>query len=120
MEALTEAHCRYYCDFLAQRKLGTTERAQVETSAEIEGELDNIRTAWQYAVDHKQIDLLAGKVGQCPRNICRGLDLTLEYLRMGGGCDLADLLQPFAVTAAQGVVQHTDAHCTIDLQKMLQ
>jgi predicted ATPase/DNA-binding CsgD family transcriptional regulator/Tfp pilus assembly protein PilF len=58
IEALTEAHCRYYCDFLAQRKLGTTERAQVKTSAEIEGELENIRIAWQYAVDHNQIDAL--------------------------------------------------------------
>jgi tetratricopeptide (TPR) repeat protein len=55
---LTAAHCRYYCDFLAQRKLGTTERAQVKTSSEIESELENIRTAWQYAVDHNQIDAL--------------------------------------------------------------
>ena len=58
IEALPEEHCRYYCDFLAQRKLGTVERTQVETSAEIEGELENIRTAWQYAVDHSQIDAL--------------------------------------------------------------
>jgi hypothetical protein len=71
------------------------------------------------AVDHKQIDLLPGEVGQCPHNICRGLDLTLEYLRIGGG-GLADFLQPFAVTAAQGVVEHTDAHGAIVLQKMLQ
>jgi predicted ATPase/DNA-binding CsgD family transcriptional regulator len=47
IEALNEAHCRYYCDFLAQRKLGTTERTQVKTSAEIEGELENIRIALQ-------------------------------------------------------------------------
>jgi len=56
IRALTEAHSRYYCDFLAQRKLGTTERAQVKTSAEIEGELENIRIAWQYAIDNQQID----------------------------------------------------------------
>lgn len=58
IRALTEAHCRYYCDFLAQRTLGTTERAQVRTSAEIEGELENIRTAWQYAIDNRVIDSL--------------------------------------------------------------
>ena len=60
-----------------------------------------------------KLTLTRGGDGKSPQH-------TLEYLRMGGGCDLADLLQPFAVTAAQGVVQHTDAHCTIDLQKMLQ
>ncbi len=58
IEALTETHCRYYCDFLAQRKPGLVEREQVKTSLEIEGELENIRTAWQYAIDHKQIDSL--------------------------------------------------------------
>jgi len=58
IEALTEAHCRYYCDFLARRKRGTTEGTQVKTSEEIEEELENIRTAWQYAIDHKQIDCL--------------------------------------------------------------
>jgi hypothetical protein len=34
---------------------------------------------------------------------------------MGGGCGLADLLQSIAITAAEGVVEQTDAHCTIDL-----
>ncbi|MCL4302747.1 MAG: tetratricopeptide repeat protein [Anaerolineae bacterium] len=58
IKALAEAHCRYYCDFLAQRKPGLIEREQVKNSLEIEGELENIRTAWQYAVDHKQIDSL--------------------------------------------------------------
>ncbi|MGB3715979.1 MAG: tetratricopeptide repeat protein [Candidatus Promineifilaceae bacterium] len=58
IEALKEAHCRYYCDFLAQRKLGTVERTQVKTTLEIEGELENIRIAWGYAVDNEQIDSL--------------------------------------------------------------
>lgn len=53
MEALTEAHCRYYCDFLARRNPGLMARAQVETSVEIEAELENIRTAWQVALDHQ-------------------------------------------------------------------
>ncbi len=58
IETLAEVHSHYYCDFLAQRKLGTTERAQVKTSAEIESELENIRTAWQFAIDNKRIDSL--------------------------------------------------------------
>ena len=57
-EALTEAHCRYYCDFLAPRMPSTVEREQVKTSLEIDGELENIRTAWQYAIDNKLIDSL--------------------------------------------------------------
>ncbi len=58
IEALTEAHCRYYCDFLAQREPGLVEREQVKNSLEIEDELENIRSAWQYAVDHQQLDAL--------------------------------------------------------------
>ena len=58
VEALTEAHCCYYCDFLTWRKLGTVEHTQVETTAEIEGELENIRSAWRYAVDHQKIEAL--------------------------------------------------------------
>ena len=58
LEDLSKAHCRYYCDFLAQRKIGLVERAQVQTSVEIEGELENIRIAWQYAIDNEQIESL--------------------------------------------------------------
>jgi predicted ATPase/DNA-binding CsgD family transcriptional regulator len=55
LESLKMAHGRYYCDFLAQRKLGIVDRAQVQTSQEIDGELDNIHIAWQYVIDTKQI-----------------------------------------------------------------
>lgn len=58
MEALKEAHCQYYCEFLAERTLGTVEDHQVETIEEIEFELENIRIAWQYAIVHKRIDPL--------------------------------------------------------------
>jgi predicted ATPase/DNA-binding CsgD family transcriptional regulator len=55
---LAEAHCRYYCDFLARRKLGMVEQTQVATSLEVEEELENVRIAWQYAVEHKLVDAL--------------------------------------------------------------
>jgi len=58
IETQAEAHCRFYCSFLAERKLGIVERAQVETTAEIEGDLENIRTAWRYAIDYQKIDAL--------------------------------------------------------------
>ena len=76
--ALTEAHCRYYCDFLAQRNLGTMERAPIETGLEIEGELENIRTAWQDAVDHRWIDAL--KEAAAPYfHFCQMQSRYLEY-----------------------------------------
>ncbi len=56
IEALQQAHCHYYCDFLAHRKLGLVERWQVKTSLEIEDDLENVRVAWGYAIDNKQID----------------------------------------------------------------
>ncbi len=78
IEALTEAHCRYYCEFLAQRKLGMVERAQIKTCEEIEGELGNIRKAWQDAVDHKQTDEL--KVAAAPYfHFCHLQSRHLEY-----------------------------------------
>jgi predicted ATPase/DNA-binding CsgD family transcriptional regulator len=58
IEALTETHCHYYCDFLAQRKPGLVEREQVKNSLEIEDELENVRAAWQYVINHQQIDAL--------------------------------------------------------------
>lgn len=58
IEALTEAHCRYYCDFLAQRELDLVEREQVKSSLEIEAELENIRAAWQVTLDRRQLDAL--------------------------------------------------------------
>ncbi len=57
-EALARAHCHYYCDFLARRKPGLVEREQVKNSLEIEDELDNIRAAWQAAIDHKQLQAI--------------------------------------------------------------
>jgi predicted ATPase/DNA-binding CsgD family transcriptional regulator len=63
LESLKMAHSRYYCDFLAQRKLGIVERAQVQTSQEIDGELDNIHIAWQYVIDTKQIDSINKAAG---------------------------------------------------------
>ncbi len=58
IKALAELHCRYYCGFLAQRKLGIVERTQVETAIEIEGDLENIHRAWRYAIDHQMVDEL--------------------------------------------------------------
>lgn len=83
IEALAEAHCRYYCDFLAQRKTGLVEQEQVKTSLEIEGELENIRTAWQYTIAHKQIDLLR-KAAAPYFHFCQIQSRYLEYADASG------------------------------------
>jgi predicted ATPase/DNA-binding CsgD family transcriptional regulator len=83
LAALTEAHCRYYCDFLARRKIGLAEREQVNTSLEIEDELENVRTAWQYAVDHQEPDAL--KDAAAPYFFfCEIQSRYLEYVEASG------------------------------------
>lgn len=52
MAEISDKHCRYYADFMAERKLGIVEHHQLATSLEIERELENIRAAWQHAIDH--------------------------------------------------------------------
>lgn len=55
---IAAAHCHYFTDFLATRKRGTVEKTQLQTSAEIERELENVRAAWHYAVNHRQVEAL--------------------------------------------------------------
>jgi predicted ATPase/DNA-binding CsgD family transcriptional regulator len=47
----TEAHCAYYLDFLSRRTRDFLGGRQLEAASEIGAELDNIRAAWQSAVD---------------------------------------------------------------------
>lgn len=83
MGILTKAHCSYYCDFLTQRNLGTLEHEQVKASLEIEGELENIRAAWQDAVEYKLINVL--KEAAAPYfYFCQMQSRYLEYAEASG------------------------------------
>jgi DNA-binding CsgD family transcriptional regulator/Tfp pilus assembly protein PilF len=83
IENLAEAHCLYYCNFLAQRMPALAGGAQVDTSLEIEGELENIRTAWQYAVDHRRLAAL--KEAAAPYFIfCQLQSRYVEYTEASG------------------------------------
>lgn len=58
-EALTEAHeqhCAYYADFMQQRVDSVNNRQQIEASAEITAELDNVRVAWAWAVKKASVE----------------------------------------------------------------
>jgi predicted ATPase/DNA-binding CsgD family transcriptional regulator len=50
--SVRDAHCTCYLRFLGDRFDDLTQERQQEALAEIVPELDNIRSAWQWAVDH--------------------------------------------------------------------
>lgn len=65
------AHSAYFCAFLAQREVDLKGARQQAAMAEIEADVGNVRTAWQWAARQEQFDQLA-----------RALDsLGLFYLR---------------------------------------
>jgi DNA-binding CsgD family transcriptional regulator/tetratricopeptide (TPR) repeat protein len=46
-------HCQYYMTFLAQKEKQLEGAQQIDALADIEREIDNIRAAWQWGVEHK-------------------------------------------------------------------
>lgn len=51
-------HCLYYADFLDQRQYNLMQGEQAKTDAEIEMEIENVRAAWQSALNDRQIDAI--------------------------------------------------------------
>ncbi len=51
-------HAAYYCDFLHERMEATLGQRQREAASEIAAEFDNIRAAWQWAVDNQKLELV--------------------------------------------------------------
>ena len=81
--ALAAAHCHYYCTYLAARNGGLIEREQVKNCLEVEDELENIRTAWQYAVAQGEGETL--KLAAAPYFFfCQMQSRYLEYADAGG------------------------------------
>lgn len=54
-EGVHHAHCAYFATFLQERKVGILRKRQRESVAEIATELDNVRAAWQWAIDHAKV-----------------------------------------------------------------
>jgi len=50
-----DRHCAYYTDFLAQHADDVMGRRQREALLEIAAELENVRAAWQHALQHRHI-----------------------------------------------------------------
>ncbi len=57
-QATHERHCAYYAAWVASRKSMLQGLQQQEAVVEMTIEIDNLRMAWQYAVDHRSIDVL--------------------------------------------------------------
>lgn len=53
---LHHLHCAYYANFLESRRAGILANKQRETVAELAADLDNLRAAWQWAVDHSKVE----------------------------------------------------------------
>ncbi|MBN1316224.1 MAG: tetratricopeptide repeat protein [Anaerolineales bacterium] len=54
-----DQHCDFYAEFLQQREKDLEAGRQKEAQAEIAREIDNVRTAWQWAIEQKKIQTLA-------------------------------------------------------------
>src|SRR5665811_955646 len=55
-----DRHCHYYLTFLADREDALTGRAQQRALAEIGGDIENIRAAWQWGTRHDRVAALDG------------------------------------------------------------
>ncbi|HEU5101445.1 MAG TPA: tetratricopeptide repeat protein, partial [Roseiflexaceae bacterium] len=53
-----DAHCRYYTDFLSARQHDMFGGRQREATAEIEAEIDNVRSAWQWAIESYNVEAI--------------------------------------------------------------
>ncbi len=52
-------HCTYYLAFLAERNAEISGGLQLEAAAEIAAEFDNVRAAWQWAVEQEMVTEIA-------------------------------------------------------------
>jgi predicted ATPase/DNA-binding CsgD family transcriptional regulator len=53
-----DAHCKYYTDFLSARQHDMWGGRQLKATAEIEGEIDNIRAAWLWALESYNVEAI--------------------------------------------------------------
>lgn len=71
-----EAHSAFYVDFLAEQFEGLFGGGQMAAVAEIETELDNVRTAWAWVVDHMMLD----QVRRAERSLMYFYEFSTRYV----------------------------------------
>jgi predicted ATPase/DNA-binding CsgD family transcriptional regulator len=57
-----DAHCGYYLDFVGRLKPDFLGHRQMEAAAEVDAEVDNIRAAWNWAVDGSEPEKLTDSI----------------------------------------------------------
>jgi tetratricopeptide (TPR) repeat protein len=62
IERTRDAHCTYYTDFLYVRQNDMSGGRQHEATAEIDIELDNIRSAWQWALESYNVEAIVRSI----------------------------------------------------------
>ena len=92
--ATRDRHCKYYAAFLNDREYDLTGHNQSKVLAEIEVEIDNVRTAWNWAVAETKFD----EMEQIMESLC-------EFYRVRGELDEGfETFYPTALTFGwQGV-----------------
>jgi predicted ATPase len=66
-----DAHCTYFANFLYQRESDLKGRRQKTAANEIETDIENVRIAWNWAVEQAHVELLSQALG--------GLGLAYEW-----------------------------------------
>lgn len=56
VDATDDAHCAWFAHFMTARAIDIKGRRQLAGLNEIEADVDNLRTAWQRALEHRQYD----------------------------------------------------------------
>ena len=59
-EGVYQRHSRYMLSFLGHKEKDLEGKQQKEALEEIQREIDNVRAAWQWAVEHKREEEIAG------------------------------------------------------------
>jgi predicted ATPase/DNA-binding XRE family transcriptional regulator len=68
-------HCQHYLGLVQEKECQLKSGAQQEAIQQLTGEIDNIRAAWVWAIEHKRFDLL----GQAGRGFGWYLEITSLY-----------------------------------------
>lgn len=87
-EMTQNRHCRYYLEFLCQQEEPLNSSQQQQTMAEIRGEIDNVRLAWQRAMTQK-----------CAREMGQAAQTLLEFYDIQGWLHEGEMMSRQAVEA---------------------
>jgi ATP/maltotriose-dependent transcriptional regulator MalT len=105
--AARDRHCAHYAGFLESLAGDVYGRGQLEASAAVEAEMENVRAAWQWAVDQgKAMELgkAVGALAQCWQFKARYLEAAAALRRAAGSLSRLELTLDSGLALAQVLV----------------